>query len=205
MRLSVARDTIDRKRTRIGSIVWFSRHAWSPDCLQRQPSPCVFSAAEQRSRRQYPHSETRHSVRVAHTLPIAASCTCMTATLTFHRLFPVTSPLSPFARTSPLFMCVVHPWCTTAPLTLPGFACAHNTGCAHNTPTHTPTFSCDRGCTKKRPNEKKSDGCDKVVEGKVYACGECFGYDLCERCYGGGGNSHARQTGHTFQSPEEKG
>ncbi|CAM9234649.1 unnamed protein product [Scytosiphon promiscuus] len=49
------------------------------------------------------------------------------------------------------------------------------------------------------------DGCDTVVEGGVYACGQCFGYDLCERCYGGGSNDHTRQTGHTFRTTEEKG
>jgi len=38
-----------------------------------------------------------------------------------------------------------------------------------------------------------------VIEGEVYACGQCFGYDLCEACYGGGGNDHARRKGHYFQ------
>eukprot|EP00903_Cladosiphon_okamuranus_P010135 g9597.t1 len=49
------------------------------------------------------------------------------------------------------------------------------------------------------------DGCDKVVEGEVYACCQCFGYDLCGICHGGGSNEHARTTGHSFRRDERTG
>lgn len=44
-----------------------------------------------------------------------------------------------------------------------------------------------------------------MIEGEVYACGQCFGYDLCGVCYGGGSNDHARQRGHNFQRSRSLG
>ncbi|CAM9302161.1 unnamed protein product [Ectocarpus sp. 12 AP-2014] len=46
------------------------------------------------------------------------------------------------------------------------------------------------------------DRCDKVVVGDVYVCSQCFGYDLCGMCHGGGSNDHARETGHAFHLVE---
>ncbi|CAM9244254.1 unnamed protein product, partial [Choristocarpus tenellus] len=43
------------------------------------------------------------------------------------------------------------------------------------------------------------DACDKVVEGAVYSCRECFGFDLCGQCHSRGRNAHAKEKGHAFR------
>ncbi|CAM9909071.1 unnamed protein product [Pylaiella littoralis] len=48
------------------------------------------------------------------------------------------------------------------------------------------------------------DGCDKEVVGDLYACSQCFGYDLCGLCHGDGSNDHVRQTGHSFERTDQK-